>query len=550
MLSTDFDEGGFNKVNERIQVLFDDKRIAKKSQGLVYLFLSHRLYREEFEIAEAFTDGGNDCGIDAVYVDRRGDFPVVHLFQSKVHDSLRKANNAFKTSAAEKALRFFEILKDRKADLSKLANPNLQQKILEIWDLQDREFPEFKLWIVSNGRPCVSHELAPIQTALRTHEVAVEQFHLNEFVEFCIDAHSQRTNHVFYAREAGVIEYGTSELRSFVGYISASQLYNLIKDLRDERKVDYSMFDMNVRGFLGLDNPVNKEIFKTAASSENTHFASFNNGITIVGTQCKVLRTGTEIPKVGVKRMSIVNGAQTCSAIFDAMKDYYPAFEQFERLSVLFRIFETDDPELITRISISTNNQNRINPRDLRANDDAQRRLEAELANLGVTYLRKRGLHQFGQARGRTLDALRAGQLLLSYKHHDPARAKRDSDSIFTDFYQRIFPSASAEELVDALDWFELIEDQRRFIQDEIRIRGPARTENTFVTYGVFHILMLCSLLGKTTERAHRAEVIEEAIKMIAHQLEEAGNPAYYSFFRDPTQTKILREAARQPKLI
>lgn len=550
MSENSFDPEHFERLSKRVKNLVSDGLIEHQDQSLVYLFLAHRFYREQFEIVEAFTDGGNDCGVDAIFIDRRTEQPVVHLFQSKFHTSERKAKNPFKSSGAEKVIRFLEILGDRNIDLSKVSNPRLEQKILEIRDLQDRDFPEFKLWLISNGQPCVAHELSPIEDALNKRDVTICQFHLKEYVDFCIDAHSRRSSHIFYARDTGVLEFGSSELRSFVGYISARQLYDLIKDIGDERKVDYSLFDMNVRGFLGLDNPVNKEIFRTAASSENRHFASFNNGITIVGTQCKVMRTGTDTPKVGIKRMSIVNGAQTCSAIFDAMKDYYPDFEKFDYLSVLFRIFETDDPDLIAKISISTNNQNRINPRDLCANDDAQRRIERELAERGIVYLRKRGNFDSHYRSGRKLDALLAGQLILSYTHHDPARAKRDSDSIFTDSYQKIFASASTEDIVQALSWYDLIEEKRRFISDEIRIRGISRTDNTFVTYGAFHILMLCSLIGKDTPLDQRVSVIEQAIEIIANLLRRVGEPAYYTFFRDTKQTERLKIAAEQPTLL
>ncbi|MBX2829621.1 MAG: AIPR family protein [Rhodospirillales bacterium] len=547
LLTKVFDKESFERLNSRIEALVDDGLVSTKNSALIFLFLSHRFYKEQFEIEEAYTDGGNDCGIDAIYIDRQSDQPVVHLFQSKVHDSERKARNAFKASAAEKSVRFFEVLKDRDSELDKVVNARLKQKILEIRDLQDRDFPAFKLWLLSNGNECVEHQLRPLVRNLAAQDVDVEQFHMIEFVEFCVDAHSARTSHTFFARDAGVVEFGNSELRSFVGYISARQLYDLIRDLRDERKVDYSLFDMNVRGFLGLNNPVNKEIFKTAASSEKRHFASFNNGITMVGTSCKVMRTATDNPKVGVKRLSIVNGAQTCSAIFDAMKDYFPDFGGFEELSVLFRIFETDDPELISKIAVSTNTQNRILSRDLRVNDERQLKLESDLAKLGVTYVRKRGLlASYSVKGGRILDALRAGQLIMSYKLHDPARAKRDSDSIFSEAYEKIFNSATAEQIVEALEWFELIEEKKQFIEDEIRIRGVARTDDTFVTYGSFHVLMLCGMIGKAAPTSEREQVIEKAIQVIAEALKQAGEPAYYSYFRDPKQADRLKNAIKQ----
>jgi len=545
-----FDEKDFERLNKRIEELFADGLIAKTDEGLVHIFLSHRLYCEQFEIDEAFTDGGNDCGIDAIHIDNRSDQPVIHLFQSKVHTSTRKAQNSFKYTAAEKVQRFFNVLSDPNSDLQKLLNPRLYQKALQIRDLQRGEFPEFKLWIMSNGAPCSETEIAPFITHMKGQEVEVEEFHLHEFVEYCLNSHSRKTSHTFFAREAGVLDFGNSELRSYVGFISAKELYDLVKDLRNERKVDYALFDMNVRGFLGINNAVNKEIFKTAASNENTHFASLNNGITMVGTQVKVMKTGAPLQKVGIKRLSIVNGAQTCSAIFDAMKDYYPDFAKFEELSVLFRIFQTDNTDLIGKIAISTNNQNRIHPRDLRANDANQISLESRLAKHGIHYVRKRGVIKSGAERERSLDALKAGQLLLSFVHFDPARAKRDSDSIFTEWYARIFADVDVGKLVNALAWYDLIDQRRNYIQDEIRIRGLGRVENTFVTYGALHILMLCGLLDPEAAEDRRATVIDQAIEIIAKQLVQAGEPAYYSFFRDPKYATLLKQEVDQPRLI
>lgn len=545
-----FDENEFNRLNDRIDQLLFAQEIQGRSQALIHIFLSHRFYCEKVTIDEVWTDGGNDCGIDAIHIDRRGDEPVIHLLQSKVFDSTRKASNPFPFSSAEKTLRFFQILKDRRCDLSKLVNPKLEQKILEIRDIVAREFPLFKLWLLGNGMPCNPAQIDPCIKSLERENVQVEEFHLDEIVEFCLNTHSSRINHVFYARDVGVLESGNSELRSVVGYISGLELYKLLRDMRDEHKIDYTLFNMNVRGFLGLDNPVNKEIFRTAASNDNVNFASLNNGITMVGSQCRVNRTASDMPKIGIKRMSIVNGAQTCSAIFDAIKDYYPDTSKFEKLSVLFRVFETEDPDLISRIAVSTNNQSRINPRDLRANDDIQRKLEIQLRPYGISYRRKRGFQPDISEDGKHLDALKAGQILLSYVHHDPVKAKRDSDMIFTDLYAKVFGGVDVSQLVEALSWFEIIDERRRIVQDDLRIRGQHRTENTFLTYGAYHVLMLCNLLGPSTAEQERAAVVEEAIKIISEHIKSAGDPAHYAFFRDAKQSELMRSSALEPKLL
>lgn len=543
----EFNEISFQQLCHRVAELNKDHAIAPKN-SLIYLLLVQRFLREVDEFKESLVDGGNDCGVDAIFIDQKPEQPVIHVIQSKFHESKRKANNPFKSSSLEKIVRFFEILKDSNADLSKLVNSALEQKILEIRDLQKTDFPKIKVWLISNGKPCVPHEIEPLVKRFKSQEIDVREFHLSDFVEFCINKHSARTQHVFHVRESGIVEHGDTELYSVVGYISGRELYGILKDLRDDRRMDYSLFDMNVRGFLGMDSPINKEIFKSAASKNNSQFSSLNNGITIVGTDVKVMKTGDR-PKIGIKKMSIVNGAQTCSAIFDCMKDQYPDFSSFDKLSVLFRLFKTDDPDAIEKIALSTNSQNRIHPRDLRANDELQRNLEAKLAKHGIHYIRKRGSFTTQKDAQPRLDALRAGQLLLSFVHNDPAIAKRQSDSIFSDWYHKIFGNVDVKKLVRAFELYSKIEDLQEFISDEVRIRGISRTENTFVTYGGFHVLTLCGALETVMHGKTDKELINEAINIISQTLSEAGEPAYYSFFRDPTMTKKMIEKCAQPTL-
>lgn len=543
-----FSKESFDKLNNRIGELLKDKAFAKIEHGLIYLLLSQKFLREPDEIKESIVDGANDCGVDAIFINRSKEQPVIHIIQSKFSASERKAKNAFKASALDKISRFFEILKNTDTNLSKVCNSALEQKVLEIRELQTKDFPIFKVWLISNGSPCVQHEIQPLITKLQSKEITVEEFHLSDFVEFCINSHSSRSQHVFRVKEAGVLESGNTELYSVVGYISARELYGILKDLSNERKMDYSLFDMNVRSFLGTDSSINKEIYKSASSPHNAQFSSLNNGITIIGTDVKVMKT-SEPCKIGVKKMSIVNGAQTCSAIFDCMKNEYPDFSKFENLSVLFRLFQTNEPDIIERVAISTNSQNRIQPRDLRANDNYQIKLEQELAEKNITYIRKRG--RFGDEKegGNKLDALKAGQLILSYAHYEPANAKRQSDNIFSDWYNKIFASVDVSKLVRAYELYSKIEDYQKFINDEIRIRGISRTDNTFVTYGGFHVLTLCSKLEQVFPQKNDDELIKEALNIIAECLLDAGQPAYYSFFRDKNITEKMIQKCTQPNL-
>lgn len=219
MTTQSFNEKYFNSLNERINTLVSDRLISIRSEALIYLFLSHRFYKEQFEIEEAITDGPNDCGIDAVYIDRSGDHPTIHLFQSKLHESTRKASNPFKVSAADKCFKFFEVVKDRDCDLSKVVNSALAQKIREIRDLQDRDFPAFKLWLISNGIPCTPHDIKLYERGLSQYDISLEEFHLDQFVEFCLNAHSRKHN-TFFMRVKPA--YWNSETLNYVASSATS----------------------------------------------------------------------------------------------------------------------------------------------------------------------------------------------------------------------------------------------------------------------------------------------------------------------------------------
>ena len=550
-MNRNFSKKNFERLNARLSQLVEKGEAINHAASLIHLFLTQRFYAEKISIDEAIVEGGNDCGVDAVYIDRSGGEPIVNIIQSKVHSSERKAANKFKSGDIERISRFFEVVADDNVRLDKVANAALAQKVLEVRSVIEREFPVFRVWCISNGLPSDEVQSRPALQALAKYDAEFREFHLDDFVEFCLDTHSQRLNHTFWAKDAGVVEMIAGNLRSVTGFISGAELFQLLKSLGDD-KIDYSIFDMNVRGFLGFDNSVNRDISRTAASRSNDLFHALNNGITIVCQKVKVNRNSGKGAKIGLKRMSIVNGAQTSHAIFDAMRAEYPNLERFEKLTVLFRIFETEDADLISRISLSTNSQTRISPRDLRSNDDAQRRLEVDLKSLGVKYLRKRRRDESEKDQDfqREIDALRAGQLILSFHRLAPVRAKRESDIIFSDYYDEIFSNISAKEIVEAMDWYDLIEERRKEALDDVRIRGAHSTPNAFITYAGFHILMLCSLLkDEGIKPVDKRATIDRAITIIAERLDDLERPAYYTFFRDQRQADYLKDAVNQPRL-
>ena len=85
--------------------------------------------------------------------------------------------------------------------------------------------------------------------------------------------------------------------------------------------------------------------------------------------------------------MQIVNGCQTATSLALAHKDGELAVD----VRVLMRIYETKDPELVNKIVLTTNNQNKITSRDLRANEAVHIDLEEAFRAKGFYYERKSG---------------------------------------------------------------------------------------------------------------------------------------------------------------
>lgn len=528
----DSHEQDFHLLKQRQESILQQERISNICESLIFLFLCHKFAAEDDAIQEAMTDGGNDLGIDAVYIDYRPPEPAIHIVQSKQYNSEPKSRNPFKVSGLDKMTKFFDVLKNRDLALDKIANFKLAEKIREIRDLMDQDyFPDFHIWLMSNGAPPIDHEIETTKQRLENDNVKVRDFHLTDFVNLCISKRNLQEVRVFSAREDGILKIDKFGLRGAMGLISAQELYKLTRMRSDPAKIDTSVFDLNVRGFLGFNGEINRDIYKTATSSKNKFFWALNNGITLVATDGKI-QTQSDQPKIQTKNLSIVNGAQTCAALFDAAAHYDFDFTIFKELSIPFRLYFTNDPSLIEQISISTNSQNRVNRRDLKANDEKQKDIAKAMKALGVTYVRKRGAVIEGDA-DKVLDAMRAGQIILSYQLREPDKSKRESDHIFGRSYHKIFNAFDPTKMVRGMVLYNRILDSRERIHDETKVTGQFRIEDRFVTYGSYHILALCGILEE-----QYPDLTDETLMKIAQQLivglhEKKGHPALYKFFRD-----------------
>lgn len=111
-----------------------------------------------------------------------------------------------------------------------------------------------------------------------------------------------------------------------------------------------SLFNSNVRDYLGNAGSVNSEIGHTIAT-EPEMFLMCNNGITIVCSDFIQIKDKI----VSIDNPQIVNGCQTCSTIFLQRNNY-----SLQNVQVLVKLICTDDNSITTKIVRGTNKQNQV----------------------------------------------------------------------------------------------------------------------------------------------------------------------------------------------
>ncbi len=119
---------------------------------------------------------------------------------------------------------------------------------------------------------------------------------------------------------------------------------------KEDKSLRRSLFNDNVRDYIGGRSAINNEIEKTI--SENPEmFLLCNNGVTIVCTDFEQVRDKL----VKIENPQIVNGCQTSNSIYN-FKDN----PNIEKLQILIRLISTDNYDVTNKIVRGTNKQNQV----------------------------------------------------------------------------------------------------------------------------------------------------------------------------------------------
>ena len=194
------------------------------------------------------------------------------------------------------------------------------------------------------------------------------------------------------------------------------------------------LLERNVRSFLQFKGNVNKGIRETLIK-EPDMFLAYNNGITVTAESIDLEKnTDGSVSIKSITDMQIVNGGQTTVSIFKAKKDnsieidFSKVFVQM-KLTVISEASDMDT--IVPKISLYSNNQNKVQNADFSSNDPYHRKMEEISRNMWTTPVHgEKPINWFYErARGQYLDKLSLETTPLkrkNYKEEHPLITKTD----------------------------------------------------------------------------------------------------------------------------
>jgi hypothetical protein len=251
---------------------------------------------------------------------------------------------------------------------------------------------------------------------------------------------------------------------------------------------DGKLFRRNVRQSLGISNKVNKAMRDTLVHPEKAkYFFFFHNGITAL---CRSFSFSDDMRRLSVRGLSVVNGCQSLSTVYATGGKI--AERDGGQGSVLFRFYEIPQHDLGEAITINTNSQSAVKPRDLRSNDKHMRGIKKryESGVPGGCFMTKRGEERpADKDQAKCIDSPDYAKMIAAWQCQRPNIATNEK-RLFDELYKTLFhPELDAQSMLALRLWLSEIDrhwDHLDLNQAVKAVKGAARYHMLFVISQLF----------------------------------------------------------------
>lgn len=389
-----------------------------ESAGFLNWFLENIYRLDQTAADDCICDKENDKGIDGIYVDMNASEVV--FFQSKISQKPGRTVGDKVVKEFAGSLQQFETAEKIKTVMNGQANNDLKRILrrYKVADLIENGYSVKGVFLCNSERDDNTVEIEqmlPNITVLCASDVA------KSYIDFDAEE-GVKGSFEFDTSYAGAVNLHIDEdTEVFLLPVSALELVKL------NGIQDGVLFSQNVRYSLG-NTAVNRSIARSVADQdEHKNFALYHNGITLI---CQ--KATHEEDTLTVSDYVVVNGAQSISTFYKNSAHLSPD------LRVFVKVVALKSNELSRKITINSNNQNSIKPRDLRSNHDLMLRLRAEFEDTQNQYV-------FEIKRGQITDEAKtpisnelAGRELLAFDLNE-SNLCHQIGKVFDDRYADIF---------------------------------------------------------------------------------------------------------------
>ena len=431
----------YDKIKEDIEADFFKQNFPNDGQRFVAWYLRNIHMRDMNETRDDITDGANDKQIDAIVIDN--DKSTIYIIQGK-----------FISGGVVDAEPLREVLSSwmQLRDLDRLqvvGNNQLQRKLSEVAQALDDDYEIcFELITTSNLTDAAKNDLETFQIELAKIS---ENEDWDATINLVDDTELTRRYELALETDNPSINYtlDLSDCKYLAETIAGTQVVLAAVPLKDcilfPGIKDGSLFQKNVRQSLGTSNAVNKGIRQTILGDKHKDFFFFHNGITAI---CNKMEIKGE--KMKMHGLSVVNGCQSLNTILSCSEPV----KKLEDTFVMFRFYEIPQRDRADRISINTNSQSAVKPRDLRSNDKRVLNLKRsfELKYPSGYFITKRGeLAPANKDKNFVLDLSDFGKYLIAW-HSQRPNISYGETKIFDKYFEVLFKRDYKPENAQALN--------------------------------------------------------------------------------------------------
>jgi AIPR protein len=473
------------QIQDEIKAPYFAQNFSNDGERFVAWYLRRVMLRDPVQARDDLTDGKDDKCIDAVVVD--DDDQRIVLIQGKFINASKVDSGPL-----EEILAAWMRLQDL-SSLQKDCNEKLKRKLEAIRKALDEEYRvDFEMLTTGQLTESAKADLKTFTEKLNESEDLTATLTLvdTELLETRLaeaDAHELPSlQHTLKVDPARTLITHVTNARTVVTLLPLKDCLSF-PGINDGR-----LFRKNVRQSLGSNNKVNRAMRQTLQGERVKDFFFYHNGITAL---CDQLDYDEKAGEIKVKGLSVVNGCQSLSTIATASERVRS--EEAAGASVLFRLYEIPERSLADRISVNTNSQTAVKPRDLRSNERVMVGLKRAYEGRYPTgfFITQRGtVRPADKDENLTVDAAVLAKMIMAWHCQRPNIAHNEK-RLFDEYYKTIFRTGYDPASILALQtWLNAIDKA----WDNLSLIDELRAGRSHVK---FHLLFSVSALYANVNR-------------------------------------------------